>query len=274
MSSEVQVPAAVRTVAILRYLTTQTRPVTASAMGRDLAIPRSSLYHLLATLEQEGLVVHVSPPPRYELGVAVFELGSAYQRQMGLEWLARPLLARLAVRTGHTAHLGILDETELVYLVREDPPTRQPLVTDVGVRLPAHLTASGRCLLAARPLLPVRSTYPDRAARITRTGRGPRGLTALRRQLVVDRRRGWSMEDGEITPGLASVAAATRSHGMRPAAAVALTFPSGTADERAREQLAGQVVATAAQLTARRGGHAAGHAAGPMPVPDALLPPG
>ena len=258
MSDEVQVPAAVRTVAILRYLSVQTRPVTAGAIGRELAIPRSSLYHLLATLEQEGFVAHVSPPGRYELGVAAFELGSAYQRQTGLERLGRPLLARLVAQTGHTGHLGILDGTEIVYLVREDPPTRQPLVAEVGVRLPAHLTASGRCLLAARPLLPVETTYPHRTARITRTGCGPRGLTGLRRQLVVDRRRGWSVEDGEITEGLASVAAAARSHGKRPAASIGLTFPAEQLDERAREELAEQVVATATLLTARRGGRAAG----------------
>jgi len=258
----VQVPAAVRTLAILRYLAVQARPVTAGAIGRDLAIPRSSLYHLLATLEREGFVAHVAPPGRYELGVAAFELGSAYQRQAGLERLGRPLLARLVARTGWTGHLGILDDTEVVYLVREDPQVPLSLVTEVGVRLPAHLTASGRCLLAAHAMLPVEATYSHRTALISRTGRGPKGLTNLRRQLVLDRRRGWSMEDGEVTEGFASIAAAARSHGQRPAASIGLTFPSERLDEPARAELAGEVVRTAARLTARlRGGSAATRAA-------------
>ena len=250
----VQVPAAVRTLAILRYLAGQARPVTAGAIGRDLEIPRSSLYHLLATLEQEGFVAHVSPPGRYELGLAAFELGSAYQRQAGLERLGRPLLARLVARTGYPGHLGILDGTEVVYLVREDPRDPLPLITEVGVRLPAHLTASGRCLLAARSMLPVEATYSQRTASISRTGRGPKGLTNLRRQLVIDRRRGWSLEDGEVTPGFASIAAAARSHSRRPAASIGLTFPSDRLDEAARAELATAVVRTADALTARLSG--------------------
>ncbi len=251
---DVQVPAAARTLAILRYLAAQARPVTAGAIGRDLAIPRSSLYHLLASLEREGFVAHVSPPGRYELGVAAFELGSAYQRQAGLERLGRPLLARLVARTGCTGHLGILDDTEVVYLVREDPRDPLPLVTEVGVRLPAHLTASGRCLLAARTMLPVEATYSHRRALVSRTGRGPKGLTNLRRQLVIDRRRGWSLEDGEITEGFASIAAAVRSHGRRPAAAIGVTFPSERLDEPARAELAKEVVRTVDEFTVRLGG--------------------
>jgi DNA-binding IclR family transcriptional regulator len=251
---DAQVPAAVRTLAILRYLAAQARPVTAGAIGRDLAIPRSSLYHLLATLEGEGFVAHVSPPGRYELGVAAFELGSAYQRQAGLERLGRPLLARLVARTGYPGHLGILDDTEVVYLVREDPRDPLPLLTDVGVRLPAHLTASGRCLLAARTMLPVEATYSHRRASVTRTGRGPKGLTNLRRQLVIDRRRGWSMEDGEVTDGFASIAAAARSHGRRPAASIGLTFPADRLDDAARAELAAEVVRTADALTTRLSG--------------------
>ncbi|TVR24845.1 MAG: IclR family transcriptional regulator [Nitriliruptor sp.] len=256
-TGSVQVPAAVRTLAILRYLAAQARPVTAGAIGRDLAIPRSSLYHLLTTLEREGFVAHVSPPGRYELGVAAFELGSAYQRQAGLERLGRPLLARLVARTGCTGHLGILDDTEVVYLIREDPRDPLPLITEVGVRLPAHLTASGRCLLAARSLLPVEATYSHRTALTSRTGRGPKGLTNLRRQLVLDRRRGWSLEDGEVTEGFASIAAAARSHGQRPAASIGLTFPSERLDEPGRAELATEVVRTADRLTARLRGWSA-----------------
>ncbi|MFO7779187.1 MAG: IclR family transcriptional regulator [Nitriliruptoraceae bacterium] len=251
MGSEVQVPAAERTVAILRYLAARSGPVTAGEIGRELAIPRSSLYHLLTALEEHGLVAHLSPPGRYQLGIAAFELGSAYQRQTGLERAGRALVAGLVRQTGHTGHLGILDGTEVVYLVREDPPRRQPSAPDVGVRLPAHLTAAGRCLLAGRPLLPVETTYPHHTARVTRTDRGPLGLTGLRHQLVLDRRRGWSMEDGELTAGLTSIAAATRGRPTHRAAAIAVTFPSGQLDEAATNELAGQVVAAAGLLDAR-----------------------
>ncbi len=55
---------------------------------------------------------------------------------------------------------------------RSAPPGRPPLVTDVGVRLPAHLTASGRAILAALAPAQVRALFPDRAAFSTRHGAG------------------------------------------------------------------------------------------------------
>lgn len=82
-----RVPAAAQTLAILRYLSGQAGPVPAGAITRDLHLSRSTTYHLLATLQDEGFVV--------------------------------------------------------LYVIEERARGRQPLVTDVDVRLPAHLTASG-----------------------------------------------------------------------------------------------------------------------------------
>jgi DNA-binding IclR family transcriptional regulator len=46
-------------------------------------------------------------------------------------------------QTGCTAHLGVLHGRETLYLIKEQPRRPVLLVTDVGVRLPAHLTAVG-----------------------------------------------------------------------------------------------------------------------------------
>jgi DNA-binding IclR family transcriptional regulator len=55
----------------------------------------------------------------------------------------------LVARVGETAHLGVLHGAETLYLLKEQPPVAPipvTLVIDVGVRLPAHLTASGRSI--------------------------------------------------------------------------------------------------------------------------------
>ena len=61
---------------------------------------------------------------------------------------------------GHSAHLAVLHGHDLLYVVEERAPGRPSLVTDVGVRLPAHLTASGRAILAALPAAQVRALFP------------------------------------------------------------------------------------------------------------------
>lgn len=219
------VPAARNAVAVLRHLAAQAGPVPAAAVARDLGLPRSTTYQLLQALTEQALVVHLPEEHRYGLGPAVVELGSAYARQEPLARLARPVLARLVERVGHSAHLVVLHGNEVFYVVEHRAPGRPGLVTDVGVRLPAHLTASGRAVLAGLPTAHVRALYPDRAAFTTRTGVGPTTPTQLRAVLAETRRRGYATEDGEVTAGFASVAHAVHDHTGRPVAAVAATYP-------------------------------------------------
>lgn len=246
-----QVPGAERTIAVLRHLAAQSRPVPAAAIARDLDLPRSSAYHLLTTLAEARFVTHLPEDRTWALGPGAFELGHAYLHARPLARLARPVLHRLAHDTGIPAHLAVLDGRDVVYLVTERPPQTPPLVVEVGVRLPAHLTASGRALLAEQPPAQVRASFPDRASLTRRTEVGPRTPTELRRVLERVRREGVGLEDGEIDPRLASVAVVARDHAGRAEAAVTLTFERAGADVAGAAQAAARA---AGVLTERLGG--------------------
>ncbi|MGW0130447.1 IclR family transcriptional regulator [Streptomyces sp. NPDC003299] len=248
------VPAAAQVLAILRYLAGQAGPVPAAAISRDVGVPRSTTYHLLDTLAREGFVVHLPEERRYGLGLSAFELGSGYSRQAPFERLARVPLARLVDRTGHNAHLAVLHGREVVYVIEERAPGRPPLVTEVGVRLPAHLTASGRAVLARLPQAQVRALFPDPSAFVRRNELGPTSLSALRHLLTEVRRRGYATEEDEITTGFSSVAAAVLDHSAHPIAGVAVTFPGAQVDEEQRERMASEVGRVARELTRRVGG--------------------
>jgi DNA-binding IclR family transcriptional regulator len=250
------VPAARSALAVLQALAQHSGPVQAAVLARDLGLPRSTTYHLLRELMSAGFVVHLPEERRYGLGVSAFEIGTAYLRQEPLARLARPVLARLVDAVGESAHLAVLHGREVLYVVEEPAPGRMPLVTDVGVRLPAELTASGRSVLAGLPGPQVRALFPDVTAFVDRHGAGPRTLSALRRLLVDVRRAGYASEEGEVTPGLASVAAAVHDHTGRPVAGAAVTFSAADIDDPGRVRLARQVTTAAAELTRRIGGQA------------------
>ena len=224
------VPAAEQALAVLRYLGTQAQPAAAAAISRELCLPRSTTYHLLDTLVRAGFVVHVAEERRYALGVAVYELASGYARQTSLQRLARAPLATLVDNTGQNAHLAIMHGRDVIYVIEERATGRPPLITDVGVRLPAHLTASGRAMLAQLPRAQVRALYAEPGSFVLRNDRGPRSLAALRQLLAETRGRGFASEDGEVTPEFASVAVAASDRAGYPAAAVAVTFPSAEVD--------------------------------------------
>lgn len=249
-----QVPAATRALRVLRFLATQPDPVPLERIAREVGLPRSTAYHLLAAMIAEGFVTHLAEEHRYGLGVAAFEVGSGYSRQEPLQRLSRRALAALVDRVGQTAHLAVLHGRDVLYVVEERAPGRPPLVTDVGVRLPAHLTASGRAVLAGLPAAQVRALYPSPDAFVDRHGSGPRTLGELRTVLVETRRRGHATEDGEVTPGMASTAAAVLDHNGHPVAGLAVTYPAG---EVSPALVAREVGRTADLLTRRLGGHPA-----------------
>jgi DNA-binding IclR family transcriptional regulator len=249
-----QVPAASQVLSVLRYLARQPGPVPAAALARDLQLPRSTTYHLLDTLISEGFVVHLPEERRYGLGVSAYELATGYTRQVPLQRLARMPLAALVDRVGQNAHLAVLHGREVIYVIEERAPGRPSLITDVGVRLPAQLTASGRAMLAALPAVQVRALFPDAAAFVTRNDRGPSSASALRQLLVEVRRRGHAVEDGEVTADFASVAAAVLDHAGHPLASVAVTFPDADVSSARRDYLAAHVVRTAATISRRIGG--------------------
>ncbi|RKS71640.1 IclR family transcriptional regulator [Actinomadura pelletieri DSM 43383] len=244
-----QVPAARRALAVLRLLAAAPGPLPASTIARALDLPRSSTYHLLTAMSDDGFVTYIPEERRWGLGVAAFEIGSAYLRHEPLERLARPLLRRLVDGVGEIAQLGILHGSETLYLLKEQPPRHATLVTDVGVRMPAHLTASGRSMLAHLSAAQVRALLPGRF--VNRTGRGPQSLRELRRVLAEDAQRGWAVEDGHITEGFASIAACVFDHTGHPTAAITVTFRRDDHPEEAWPALAARVRTTAAALTTR-----------------------
>lgn len=248
------VPAAHQALNILRYLSRQAGPVPAASIVRDLGLPRSTVYHLLTTLADDGFVTRLDDERRYALGLAAYELGTGYVRQAPLQRIARVPLADLVDRVGQSAHLAVLHGREVVYVIEERARGRPPLVTDVGVRLPAQLTASGRAMLARLPGAQVRALFPDAAAFVLRTGIGPRSPSALRALLVDVRRRGNAVEDGEVTVGFASIASPVLDHSGHPVAGVAVTFPGAAVPAPVRERIAVQVARTAATITRRIGG--------------------
>ena len=244
-------PAATHALGVLKLLAAHAAPMPAAAIARDLGLPRSTVYHLLSVLREEGFVVHLPEERRYGLGVAAFELGSAYARQEPLRWIAGTVLSRLVDATTHNGHLAVLHGRDVLYVIEERAAGRPSLVTDVGVRLPASLTASGLAMLAALPSAQLRALFPGRAAFVQRHGVGPMSLTALRRELTTVRADGYAIEDGSVTPGFASVAVAVLDHAGHPAASVALTFPAAEVSGEERIELAGRVARAAAQVARR-----------------------
>lgn len=248
-----KVPAADQTLQILRLLATARGPLPASMIAHRLELPRSTVYHLLTTLQEHGFVMHLKEERRYGLGTAVVELNSAYARQEPLTRLGIPLLSALTDELDMSTHLALLHGTDVLYVVEQRAPGSPSLVTEVDVRLPAHLTASGRAILAVMPRAQVRALFPNTQSFVHRPGRPTliNSYSKLRSVLNETALQGFSTEREEITEGISSVGVAVLDHRGWPVASIATTFRDDEVPEARWAEIAVSVRDTANLLTTR-----------------------
>lgn len=253
LSEMPDIPAARNTLRVLGYLARRSHPVRASTLARDLGMPRSSVYQLIAVMMDEGFLVHYPEDQAYGLSGLLSEIGSSSGRTARIGQLAAPLLERLVAQAPLpvVAHLAVLSGSDVMYVSRVQGFRAPTTVSRIGVRLPAHLTATGRSLLAALPASQVTALYPHRSDLVSRGATGPRSRGELDRILDRSRADGWSRENGDITADFASVGAAVLDRNDYPTAAVGLTFRGDAAGEDDWLAIGVSVRDTAAALRAR-----------------------
>jgi DNA-binding IclR family transcriptional regulator len=249
---------AARALAVLQFLASRAKPTPAMTIARACDLPKSSAYHLLNVMRTYDFVVYYPSERAWGLGISAFELGSAYLRSKPLERLGWPLLGELAEGVGETAHLGILHGNETMILVKRQPEKRGPsLVTEVGVRLPAHLTGVGRAMLMQLAPAQFRALYPSGAPLVRRTERGPQLRIELERELAESREKGYATDDSLVTRGITCIAVPVFSHERHPIAALSVTFISVQHARDEWDALAARVRDAATKLSHTLGYHGA-----------------
>jgi IclR family pca regulon transcriptional regulator len=213
------VPALIRGLAVLQELSGEHRRRSLSEIAAALKVTRSSAYRLLVTLGHLGFVDFDSETKSYALGVEVLRLGYGYLASRDLVEVAMPHLVRLRDRTSWSAHLGELNEREVVYLARV--PTRRSIASTVhvGTRLPARSTTMGRVLLSSLSVDEVRALY-EGAPADDHPQKGSAKLDRLLEQLSADAAAGVVVQVSGYEPGVASIAVPLRDMAGRVVAAI------------------------------------------------------
>ncbi|MCS5478941.1 IclR family transcriptional regulator [Corynebacterium sp. YIM 101645] len=240
-----QVPAARNTLRILTLLTTVGVPISAARIRAELDLPRSTTYHLLAEMETAGYVVRLPEEQTFGLGLAAYAMANAYTTQQPLVRLGSKLVDTAAELVQGSGHIARMSGSEIVYLYEHRSPGAVSLVTDIGVRLQAHRTASGKAMLAALPEVEARAAFAT-AETGTRTWRD------FRAELARVREQGFAEEIEEVSRGQRSLAVPVLDHLSRPAAALTVTYPvSRDVDETTKAELAAHLARTARHLSGR-----------------------
>jgi IclR family pca regulon transcriptional regulator len=216
-----------RGLAVLRSFTPEHAALTITEVAERTGLTRATARRILLTLADLGYVD--SERREFSLTPAVLELAKPFSVERDPWGFARPYLESLTERTGESASIAVLDDTEILYVARSQTRRLMTLAVTVGSRLPAHATSKGRVLLAYLP-------EPELEAYFAR-----RALARYTEQTVVDeaefrailadvRREGFAVVDQQLEEGLSSVAAPILDGSGRASAALSLCAHAGRVD--------------------------------------------
>ena len=240
-----------RALEVLKTFGRGVSELTTGQVAERLAMPRSVVARILATLEHAGFVERSPDNPRlFRIGLAACEVGAAYVAGNPLLRAAAEALDALAARTGLTAYLGALRGADVVILAHREGRTPIRFVWQAGDRLPVTTTALGKALLMHMTPARVDAILgPGPLAGLT--DRSLRTRAELDAQLTHHADRGWITARDESYPGVSAVGAAVLAPDGAPLAGISLSLLTSSAGAR-EIALIGASVRDAARAVARR----------------------
>jgi IclR family pca regulon transcriptional regulator len=223
---------------VLRCFDRDHETLSLGEVARMLGWRRTEPFRFLHTLEALGYLYRDPVTKRYRLTTKTLEIGFSALANLPLPELAQPYLERLRDRTNGSAHVGILDGSEVVYIARAASRAILGSTIHIGSRLPAHATAIGKTLLASRSDAAIRSWLEHHDLERYTTTTLADG-TAFVDELRLIRARGYAISNGEFEAGIRSVAAPIVDGAGDAVAAINVTAPANLLTD---ETLAGVVV--------------------------------
>jgi DNA-binding IclR family transcriptional regulator len=219
-------------------------------LSRRSGVPKASAYRLAQELVQWGLLERTGDT--YQLGIKVFELGQRVPVIAVLRSVSRPFLVDLFAATRATIDLTVLDEAHVLLLEKVAGEASVQTFTEIGSRLPASCTSTGKVLLALRPEGGSVVRHYGRAGLPRATSRSVATSAVLEGQLGDVRRRGFAVELHETMTGSGSVAVPVTGFDGTVHAAVSATLPAnGMSVQRLVPQLQGAAAGIARAVERR-----------------------
>lgn len=238
-----------RAFAILEFLNSSHRGWNISEISRKLSLPKSSTHVLISTLDRLGYIKEMTSGRRFQLSSKMYGLGSRSLYTTPLPEIALPPMHWGVQQSGLTAHLGILEKDQVIFIQKVDGPGLIKFDTYIGKCSELHCTGLGKALLAYEPEESLTQLLENH--RFSRhTGNTIHSLKSFMANLAKVREEGYAMDNEEEELGVRCIATPVCAGG-KVIAAVSFT---GTTAQLRIEALQ-SVVKIARSTAARIGAH-------------------
>jgi IclR family transcriptional regulator, blcABC operon repressor len=225
------VPSVQKALQILNFVAARRDAIGASDIGRQLGLPKSTVHGLCSTLAQMGLLTK-DADSRYQIGPQTLVLAEGYMRTVDPLRNFVAEAAKVPALDNETLVLAVLSGTDAIYVATRRGRQNVAISYDVGLRLPANCTSSGKALLSMLPLGQIEELFGRQPFRVM-TPNSVHNLDALRTELEAAREVGYATDDEETAVGMYCIAAPITDLQRHPLAAVSvITVKAALSDDK------------------------------------------
>ena len=195
-----------RGLKILQSFSSDTPILKLKDIAHKLNLSEATVFRYISTLKDLGYLTKDGNTKEYRLTVKVLDLGFSALNSLGFPNIALPCLEELAQKCQESASMAVLEENNIVYVVRAATKRWMSTNLQVGSRLPAFCTSLGRAILAYKPFNEVESILNEKKL-IAYTPYTITDIEALKKVLAKVCQDGYVINDQELEVGLRSAAA-------------------------------------------------------------------
>ena len=210
-----------RTMLILETLS-KAEAINLENMAKMTALPKDTLLRFLSSLISLGYVYRDSAD-QYHLTLKMFMVGSRSLSHIDLVSTAKPFAKKLSQELGETVHMGILEDDEAVYVLKEESSYTLRMYSRVGKIIPLYCTAIGKVFLSEMSdeeldgYLSTHTLKPFTPKSLDESG--------LRAELKEIHSKGWAIDREEHEENIVCIASPIRDYSGKAVAAISASWP-------------------------------------------------
>jgi DNA-binding IclR family transcriptional regulator len=189
----------------------QHKEASAADLAAVLGEPLSSVYRLLQSLTTTGWVDRGSRRGAYRLGLSLMTIGGLVEDHLDIRDASLPSLRELVDATNVTSFLCVRRGPRAVCLERIEGYAVQSLAMLLGGSLPLYAGAAPRALLAFLPVAEQSAILKDTSQQLRDDPPRPDDQDIIA-DIARIRAAGYSVSDGDVTPGIAALGAPVFNH--------------------------------------------------------------
>ncbi len=156
-----------RVLSILQQVAGNHEGYTLSKLAELLEAPKGSIFPMLQTLKEYRFLSYDERTGLYQIGPMAFQVGMAFVNYGDNLKFIDMKLSQIVESCLETAHFGVLDSGNVVYLLKKDSPQAIRMISTVGKTLPAYGTGIGKALLMDHSLEELKEIYPEGLKKLT-----------------------------------------------------------------------------------------------------------